>query len=252
MNSGYFKTQDYTTLHYRVTGVGQNNIIILHGGLGDSREMSIIIDNLDQEYFRLIQMDFRGHGRSYHGEKNLDYNLYADDVFALMDELKIETASVVGYSDGATTGLVMAYKQPDRIKTVVAISPDTGIAGWTEGTNLDHTFEELASIEEMRADYQSISPEPEKFHQLLKRVKALWQSEIHLEIEKLKDIKAFCWIVGSESDEFIKKEDLDLIQKKIPNSDKYLFFDLKHGELAPSVAELSIGNDHVLTSILKG
>mgnify|MGYP000987511618 FL=1 len=252
MNSGYFKTKDQTFLSYSYSGSGPIDVIILHGGLGDSREMAAISNNLDPRTFRLIQMEFRGHGMSYHGTKDLDYNLYADDAFFLMDDLGIKTASVIGYSDGAITGLVMAYTQPERIRTVIAISPDTGRAGWNETIDLSTTFDELKQNEEMRADYSEISPEPEKFELLLSRVKALWESEKHLDLEKLKEIKAFCWIVGSENDEYIKKEDLDLIQKEIPNADKYFFFDLTHGEITPSIAELFIGNDHVLTSILKG
>ncbi len=252
MASGYFKTSDNTFLHYSWTGSGPMDVIVLHGGLGDSREMAAIVDNLDPWQFRLIQMDFRGHGLSYHGEKDLDYELYADDVFSLMDELAIKKAAVIGYSDGAITGLIMAYRKPERVRAVVAISPDTGIAGWVDNTDLDVTFKEIAQSEEMQADYQEISPEPRKFELLLSRVKSLWQSEKHLDLVLLREIKAFCWVIGSENDEFIKKEDLELIKNEIPNSDTYFFFDLKHGELTSAVAGLSIGNDHVLSSILKG
>ena len=251
MNSGYFKTVDQTFLHYSYSGSGPMDIIILHGGLGDSREMTSIVNSLDPAQFRVIQIDFRGHGLSYHGPSELSYDLYASDVFCLMDELGVKKACVVGYSDGAVTGLVMAYTQPDRVKCVAAISPDSGSAGWVGNTNLDATFSEIAQSEEMRADYDEISPELVKFDLLLSRVKALWGSEKHLELKKLAEIKAFCWIVGSESDEYIKKEDLDLIKNEIPNSDTYFYFDLKHGELITAVAGLSIGNDHVLTSILK-
>jgi len=251
MNSGYFKTVDQTFLHYSYSGSGPLDIIVLHGGLGDSREMTSLVNSLDPVQFRVIQIDFRGHGLSYHGPADLTYELYASDVFNLMDELGIKKAGVAGYSDGAVAALIMAYTQPDRVKCVAAISPDSGSAGWVEKTDLDATFIEIAQSEEMRADYDEISPEPSKFDLLLSRVKALWGSEKHLDLAKLRDIKAFCWIVGSESDEYIKKEDLELIKNEIPNSDTYFFFDLKHGELITAVAGLSIGNDHVLTSILR-
>ncbi len=39
----------------------------------------------------------------------------AEDVLSLMDFLKIDIASVVGWSDGAIVGLILATAHPDRV-----------------------------------------------------------------------------------------------------------------------------------------
>jgi pimeloyl-ACP methyl ester carboxylesterase len=252
MLSGYYITRDNTKLFYHITGSGPHHVILLHGGLGDNREMEPVLYTLDRNKFTFIRVEFRGHGRSYHGELALSYDLYAEDIFGIMDELKIETASVVGFSDGAVTGLVMAYKQPKRIKTVVAVAPDSGKEGWNEEINLHEAFEIIAKDEEMRNDYMSLSPEPEKFDLLLERLKSLWLHPVHIDIERLGEIEAFCWFVASERDEFLKLEDIEMLCNKVPNGELHLLPDLKHGELTPVLAELSHGNRHVLTEMLEG
>jgi len=251
MENGYFVTPDNTPLYYTVLGNGSKPLILLHGGLGDSREMMPVISELDLSIYTLILIDFRGHGKSFHGKLALNYELYANDVFGVMDQLGIAKTSITGYSDGAVTGIVMGYMQPERVKTVIAIAPDSGINGWKENVNLDAEFTKIANDAEMLNDYESLSPEPEKFPLLLERVKNLWKSPVHVDMEKVNLIKAFCWIVGSDSDEFIKLEDFELLFNKIPLANWYIFSNLKHGELTPALAKLSFGNIHVLTKMLE-
>ena len=55
----------------------------------------------------MIVIDSRGHGRSSMSNKPLGYNLMASDVIQLMDYIKIEKASIVGWSDGGIIGLIL-------------------------------------------------------------------------------------------------------------------------------------------------
>lgn len=52
----------------------------------------------------------------------------------------------------------MGYMQPERVKTVIAIAPDSGINGWKENVNLDAEFAKIANDAEMLNDYESLSP----------------------------------------------------------------------------------------------
>lgn len=251
MRSGYFTAKDKTKLFFHTTGSGPHPVVLLHGGLGDNREMAPVLYALDRNKFSFIAPEFRGHGRSFHGELPLSYELYADDVFGILDQLGIEEASVIGFSDGAITGIVMGYQQPKRVKTVVAIAPDSGKEGWHKEIDLHEAFASIAQDEEMRNDYKSLSPEPEKFDRLLDSLKSLWLSPVHINPEKMSEIEAFCWFVASERDEFMKIEDIEMLCNKVPKAEMVILSDLKHGELTPVLAELSRGNRHVLTDMLE-
>ena len=54
-------------------------------------------------------MDARNHGDSPHCQ-DMDYDLLSDDVLALMQDLRIKTASLVGHSMGGRTMMAVAMK----------------------------------------------------------------------------------------------------------------------------------------------
>ena len=65
-------------------------------------------------------MDTRGHGRSARDVRSFSYGLFAEDAAGLLDFLKIPQVSIVGWSDGAVTGLQLAMKRPDRVSKLFA------------------------------------------------------------------------------------------------------------------------------------
>ena len=68
--------------------------------------------------YRAIVIDSRGHGRSTRDEQPYTYELMASDVVAVMDTLGLEQARLVGWSDGACTGLILAANSPARVAGV--------------------------------------------------------------------------------------------------------------------------------------
>lgn len=63
----------------------------------------------------------RGQGRSpYQGFTSFHYDDMARDVIAILDHLEISKVAVVGWSDGAMTGLNLAMNYTDRIDRVFA------------------------------------------------------------------------------------------------------------------------------------
>lgn len=100
-------------------------VVLLHGFAADSNINYVrpgIFDALLDEGFRVVAMDFRGHGLS---AKPHDPAAYADDallrdVQALLDHLGLERAALVGYSMGAGIALRLGAVDP-RVRAVVAL-----------------------------------------------------------------------------------------------------------------------------------
>ena len=67
-------------------------------------------------------LDSRGHGRSTRTETPIGYDLMASDVLALMDELGIAKAALLGWSDGAIIGLDIAIRHPERLTKLFAFA----------------------------------------------------------------------------------------------------------------------------------
>src|SRR5262249_4019044 len=70
---------------------------------------------------RVIAFDNRGHGASTKLYDAAAYHpsVMADDVRALLDDLKLERADVMGYSMGARIAAFFALEHPDRLRRAV-------------------------------------------------------------------------------------------------------------------------------------
>jgi pimeloyl-ACP methyl ester carboxylesterase len=76
--------------------------------------------------YRLINPDFRGHGRS--GPAHKSYSLYdaVEDVVGVLDELGIDRAVWCGLSIGGMVALRAALTVPERVSALVIMDSDAG------------------------------------------------------------------------------------------------------------------------------
>src|SRR5262252_6130180 len=126
--SGYLTLNGISVWHAQF-GKGPH-VLLLHGGLADSNYWGHQVRALAQD-FTVTVMDTRGHGRSPVMSRAFSYRIFAEDTVALLDALKIPSAALVGWSDGAITGLQLAMTQPDRIAKLFAF----GANATTDGLN---------------------------------------------------------------------------------------------------------------------
>ena len=101
-------------------------VIILHGLFGFSdnwKSQAKVLAN----YFRVIVVDLRNHGRSEWDEIH-NYETMADDVIETMDSLKLAEFHVIGHSMGGKVAMHLAQSYPARLlKTIVV---DMGVKSY--------------------------------------------------------------------------------------------------------------------------
>jgi len=105
-------------LHFVVSGHG-TPLVLIHGFQTDHREWDEVAALLERD-FRVIRYDLRGHGRSGRAEQPFFPH---EELAALLDELRIPRAAVVGLSAGATVALDLATIAPERVSHLVLVSP---------------------------------------------------------------------------------------------------------------------------------
>ena len=93
------KTTDGTSLYAREWGAGPA-IVLIHGWPLDADMWEYQAVPLAEQGFRVITYDRRGFGRSSQPWTGYDYDTLADDLKMVMDTLKVEDATVVGFSMG--------------------------------------------------------------------------------------------------------------------------------------------------------
>jgi predicted esterase len=114
-----FFTSDGVRIRYLEDGKGSDPVILLHDRGSRIEEQWIetkIMGSLaQQQIFRVVAMDLRGHGES--DKAKIDAEA-ARDVVRLMDHLKIPRAHVVGYGLGANIAAYLSVVHPDRLITM--------------------------------------------------------------------------------------------------------------------------------------
>ncbi len=104
-------------LNYEEKGKG-DALILLHGN-GESLDYFSAQTEYFSKFFRTIAIDTRGHGKSPRGEMPFTIRQFADDLAEFMDEMKIERAHILGFSDGGNIALVFAIKYPERVDKLI-------------------------------------------------------------------------------------------------------------------------------------
>lgn len=106
-------------LYYETYGQGEP-LLLLHGNGQSISAFSGQIPELAKHY-QVIAVDTRAQGQSTNGKQTLTYDLFAEDMSALLKALNIPAANVVGWSDGGNTGLSLALHHPQQVKKLVTM-----------------------------------------------------------------------------------------------------------------------------------
>jgi pimeloyl-ACP methyl ester carboxylesterase len=114
-------------LYFECQGAGDDVVILIPAFSMDLRMWAAQVASLEKAA-RVIAYDLRGHGRSI---ALLEPYSAVDDLVALMDELGVRTAHLIGLSNGARIALDFGLTHPSRVRSLVLASP--GVSGYTSG-----------------------------------------------------------------------------------------------------------------------
>ena len=124
VQAGTFRFEE-NDLAYEIYGEGDRLLVYLHGLLLDAEVNRGIAEALARRGNRVVLLDLLGHGRSDHPEHASLYriDLYAHQVFALLDHLGADQAVLGGVSLGANVSLQAAVQAPERVRGLVLEMP---------------------------------------------------------------------------------------------------------------------------------
>jgi pimeloyl-ACP methyl ester carboxylesterase len=205
---------DGARIWYSTYGQG-SPVILLHGGLGHSGNWGYQVPDLVNHGYQTILIDSRGHGRSTRDTQPYSYELMASDVLAVINALSLEKASLVGWSDGACTALVLAARAPERVAGVFffACNMDpTGVKPFEATPALNRCFSRHTK------DYAQLSATPDRFQHLVGDVGLMQRTQPDYSAGDLAMIRVPVTIVQSEHDEFIRPEHAEYLAQSIPNA----------------------------------
>ncbi|MGW7486356.1 alpha/beta fold hydrolase [Streptomyces sp. NPDC054786] len=101
-------------------------VILLHGWPYDIHSYAAVAPLLAAKGYRVIVPYLRGHGTtrflSSKTFRNAQQSVFALDIIALMDALRIDKAILAGYDWGSRTADIIAALWPERVKGLVSVT----------------------------------------------------------------------------------------------------------------------------------
>lgn len=116
-------------LHVATAGTGPP-LVLLHGNMESHRIFDAMVPLL-APHLTLIGIDSRGHGSSPRGGGALTIERMADDVAAVMTDLDLAGAPILGFSDGGNIALELALRHRDLPGPMVLVGSNLYPKGMT-------------------------------------------------------------------------------------------------------------------------
>ena len=208
-------------MYAEVYGQGQP-LLFIHGNGGSGGNFFKQVPVFLKKY-KVIIADSRAQGKSADPADSLSYEMMADDYAALLDAMKIDSAYVVGWSDGGINGLLLAIRHPEKVKKLVIT-----------GANLrpDNTAIPQELLDMLMPPYNELKKKTDKNDMEkggYKLVKLLIEQP-HIPLTDLQKISCPTLVIGGDHD-VIKEEHTLEIYQNIPNA--YLWILPNSGHSTP-------------------
>jgi len=199
-------------------GTGQP-VLIIHGNGGYISNFVNQIPYFSKKY-KVIVADSRAQGNSKDEGDSLSYEMMADDYAALLDQMKIDSAFVIGWSDGGINGLLLSIRHPKKVKKLAI----TGANLWPDTTAVFNDVEQMVLPEYNSAKTMTNRNARQKAGWKLLR---LLIEEPHIPLTDLQKISIPTLVIGGDHD-VIKPEHTLLIAQNIPKSYLWILPDSGH------------------------
>jgi pimeloyl-ACP methyl ester carboxylesterase len=187
-------------MYYEIHGKG-SPMILLHGAY---QSIDNMFRNVIAEYSKtrqIIALEFQGHGRTNDIDRDITYENLADDVNLLLKHLRIDSADVFAFSMGASVGLQLAIRHPEKVKKMIIISGGYSYSGYHPSFPplVPGMTPAMFEGSPFKKAYDSLSPHPAKFPVLVERLKKLDMTPFDWEQQYVK-IKKPLFLVFADND----------------------------------------------------
>ncbi|HEY6224139.1 MAG TPA: alpha/beta fold hydrolase [Gemmatimonadales bacterium] len=129
---GQYATVNGLRMYYELHGPADAKgppLVLLHGGVGGITMFGPNLPALAAGR-RVIAVELQGHGHTADIDRPLRFELMADDVAALLEQLKIPQADVLGYSMGGGVALQIAIRHAALVHRLVVVSEPVARTGY--------------------------------------------------------------------------------------------------------------------------
>lgn len=191
-------------------------VLLLHGGFCSLEVLRPVGDLLGSD-FAIHAPERAGHGRTPDSDGPYSYGEMVLETLAYLDSVGLDSVHVVGFSDGANVGYLLALEHPARVRTLAAISGNVNTDAFVPEE--EHAAGMPAEHHErVGREYAELSPDgPEHAEVVIGKLLDLWGREPSIPFSELGAISAPTLVLVGEHD-MIRRDHSQAIADAIPGA----------------------------------
>jgi pimeloyl-ACP methyl ester carboxylesterase len=201
-------------------------LLLIHGN-GSSISAFVKQIPFFSKKYKVIVADSRAHGKSIDKSDALTYEMMADDYAALLTEMKIDSAYVVGWSDGGINGILLAIRHPEKVKklaiTGANLQPDSTAVSPDILKSTKKTYDMFVNMFKEKRAKTPLDSTVYKYMKLL-------IEQPHIAISDLHKIKTPTLVIGGDQDVIRPGHTLTIFEN-IPNANLWILPNSGHSTL---------------------
>jgi pimeloyl-ACP methyl ester carboxylesterase len=184
-------------------------LLLIHGNGGSINAFANNIPYFAKKY-KVIAVDSRAHGKSTDPRDSLSFEQMADDFAGLLDVMHIDSAYVIGWSDGGINALELAMRHPKKVIKLAS----TGANLWPDSTGIVPNYwkDEQKQFEKDKNTVWKTAKEKNDW-----KIFMLDWLQPNIKLSELKKIQCPSLIIGGDHD-VIPTEHTVIISQNIPKA----------------------------------
>jgi pimeloyl-ACP methyl ester carboxylesterase len=205
--AGKYYTIRGIKMYCEIYGEGRP-LLMIHGNGGSMKAFENNVPYFAAKY-KVILLDSRAQGKTIDAGDSLSFEMMADDEAALLDALHIDSAYILGWSDGGINALLLAMRHPEKViklaSTGANLWPDSTAvipSSWKEDKNTFETKDTKDFSAKQKNDW---------------KIFLLDWFQPNISLQQLSAIKCPSLIIGGDHD-VIRIEHTVLIYQNIPKA----------------------------------
>jgi pimeloyl-ACP methyl ester carboxylesterase len=178
-------------------------VVLLHGAFAGASSWGAQTPALVEAGFQVYAPERRGHVHTADVPGPLTYSVMADDTIAYLDTVVRRRAHLVGWSDGAVVGALVALRRPELVDRLVLIGQYYNSSGKPGNSMVDELLEAGSeAITFLRAEYDEASPDGrDHFPEVYAKTMQMISTEPEIDVATFAGIQAPTLVLQGDRDE---------------------------------------------------